>query len=93
MQNDSGPNRDEARAWIEVVEPAEAEGLLAEVYADITGRAGSVANILSCQSLHPEALRDHNALYRTLMFGRGSLSRLERESIAVAVSATNGCHY
>ncbi len=46
-------------AWIETTGPAEAEGLLAEVYSAIAGRSGSVAKILRCQSLHPEALREH----------------------------------
>lgn len=80
-------------AWIDTVAPSDAQGPLADVYARIVGRAGSVAHILRCQSLHPEGLRDHHALYRTLMFGRGALSRAERESIAVVVSAANGCHY
>jgi alkylhydroperoxidase family enzyme len=80
-------------AWIETTGPAEADGLLAEVYSAIAGRSGSVANILRCQSLHPEALREHYILYRTLMFSRGALSRADREAIAVAVSAANGCHY
>lgn len=80
-------------AWIDTIPAAEADGQLAEVYARIGGRSGAVAHILSCQSLHPEGLRDHYALYRTLMFGRGTLSRAERESIAVVVSAVNECHY
>lgn len=80
-------------AWIRTVPPPEADGALAEVYAGIAGRTRSVAHILRCQSLHPEGLRDHYALYRTLMFGAGALSRAERESIAVAVSAANGCRY
>ncbi len=82
-----------APAWIRTIAPDEAEGVLSEAYARIAGRSGSVAHILACQSLHPEGLRDHYALYRTLMFGPGELSRTERESIAVAVSATNGCRY
>lgn len=84
---ESGP------AWIDTVPPDEATGNLAEVLAGIAGRSGSVAHILLCQSLHPEGMRDHYRLYRTLMFGRGALSRADRESIAVAVSAVNGCHY
>jgi alkylhydroperoxidase family enzyme len=35
----------------------------------------------------------HVALYRLIMFGQSGLSRTEREAIAVAVSAANGCHY
>jgi alkylhydroperoxidase family enzyme len=80
-------------AWIETTGPAEAEDLLARVYSGIAGRSGSIANILRCQSLHPEALREHYTLYRTLMFSRSALSRSDREAIAVAVSAANGCRY
>jgi AhpD family alkylhydroperoxidase len=32
-------------------------------------------------------------LYRTVMFGPSELTRVEREAIAVKVSAVNGCHY
>lgn len=80
-------------AWIETITPGEATGGLADVLAGIAGRSGSVAHILLSQSLHPEGLRDHYRLYRTLMFQSGALSRADRESIAVAVSAMNGCRY
>ncbi len=52
-----------------------------------------LANILAVQNLHPEALDRHVALYRELMFGQSPLSRAERESIAVVVSAANDCFY
>lgn len=93
MTDDRRSDESRGPAWIRTVPPEEAEGALAEVYAGIAGRSGSVAHILRSQSLHPEGLRDHYALYRTLMFGRGALSRAERESIAVVVSAVNGCRY
>lgn len=80
-------------AWIATVAPEDADGPLADVYQRIGGRSGSVAHILRCQSLHPEALSEHYALYRTVMFDRGALSRAERESIAVVVSAINRCRY
>jgi alkylhydroperoxidase family enzyme len=44
-------------------------------------------------SLHPETMRDHSRMYRTLMFGKGGLSRPEREMIGAVVSAVNRCHY
>lgn len=80
-------------AWIDTVAPEDANGPLADIYQRIGGRSGSVAHILRCQSLHPEGLRDHYALYRSIMFDRGALSRAERESIAVVVSAINRCRY
>lgn len=50
-------------------------------------------NVLASHSIHPEALRAHLGLYRTIMFGPSPLSRSEREAIAVVVSAANDCHY
>lgn len=35
----------------------------------------------------------HFHLYTEIMFGTSELTRAEREMIAVAVSAVNGCHY
>lgn len=79
-------------AWIRLVGPAEAEGELAETYARI-GVRGRVSRIVAAHSLHPPALEDHIRLYRTIMFGPSPLSRLEREAIAVVVSAVNDCFY
>jgi alkylhydroperoxidase family enzyme len=80
-------------AWIHTIGPHDAVGPLGDIYAGIAGPSGSVANILRSQSLHPEGLRDHYRLYRTLMHGRGALPRAHREAIGVAVSRANGCHY
>jgi alkylhydroperoxidase family enzyme len=38
-------------------------------------------------------MRQHYELYLELMRGPGSLTRVQREMIAVAVSAANNCHY
>jgi len=51
-----------------------------------------LANILDSHSLNADALKAHLALYRTVMFGPSGLTRAERELMAVAVSAANGCH-
>lgn len=54
---------------------------------------GRTAHILELQSLHPEGREGHRAYYKTIMFGKSPLSRAERESIAVVVSAANDCFY
>ncbi len=54
---------------------------------------GEVGNILKAHSLRPEVMAAHLHLYRELMFGRSELTRAERETIAVAVSVVNECHY
>lgn len=73
--------------------PEDAAGTLADVYAGCGLKRGGEAHILESQSLHPEGLRDHHRLYRTLMFSRSPLSRAEREMIAVVVSSANECFY
>lgn len=50
-------------------------------------------NILRIHGVHSRTIRLHYDLYVELMRGPGPLSRIQREMIAVTVSATNGCHY
>lgn len=80
-------------SWIEEIEVGEAEGKLAEMYAQLVKQRGKISNILSVHSLNPAAMGNHLDLYMTLMFGRSGLSRMEREAIAVVVSANNDCAY
>ncbi len=80
-------------AWIEQVEESDATGPIAETYRKLIRQRGKLANILKVQSLNPAALDAHLDLYMGLMFGRSRLSRAERESIGVAVSAANRCEY
>ena len=80
-------------SWIQEIEVSEAEGKLAATYASLIEQRGKVANILKVHSLNPDAMSDHLNLYMTIMFGKSGLSRLEREAIAVVVSANNDCSY
>lgn len=50
-------------------------------------------NIIQIHSVHPATMRHHFELYVELMRRRGALTRIQREMIAVAVSAANECHY
>jgi alkylhydroperoxidase family enzyme len=50
-------------------------------------------NILRIHGIHSRTMRQHYDLYRELMYGRGPLSRIRREMIAVVVSAENKCRY
>lgn len=80
-------------SWIEEIEPDAADAELAELYGQLEKQRGKISNILSVHSLNPQALANHLDLYMTLMFARSGLSRLEREAVAVVVSATNDCAY
>jgi len=86
------PDPSKSDAWIERISAEAAEGKLAEAYERIShGRP--LDHILEIHTLHPQSLLDHYALYRTSMFGPSPLTRVERESIAVVVSAANDCFY
>jgi hypothetical protein len=50
-------------------------------------------NILRIHGVHSRTLPLHYDLYRELMYGRGPLSRAQREMIGVVVSAHKQCHY
>ena len=80
-------------ALIATVDEEAAAEELAEIYRHIAGPSGRVAHILKSSSLHPAVLRRHYDLYREVMFGPSPLSRAQREMVATAVSALNGCHY
>jgi alkylhydroperoxidase family enzyme len=82
-----------AMARVKTIAPTVAEGELADVYARVSKTRGQIANILQVQSLNPQALGTHLDLYRAIVFAPSPLSRAEREAVAVAVSATNGCEY
>lgn len=78
-------------AWIEVVGRGEARGELADAYAEAAPWAEE--EIFKIHSLNPVSLKAHVLLYRTLMYGRSGLSRVQREMIAVVVSVMNRCRY
>jgi uncharacterized peroxidase-related enzyme len=80
-------------SWIDEIEVGDADGKLEAMYTELVKKRGKVSNILKVHSLNPDAMEGHLDLYMTLMFGKSGLSRLEREAIAVVVSATNDCAY
>lgn len=80
-------------AWIRMIHENEADTKLKEYYDEIARADVSVDNILKIHSLNPESLRGHYDYYKTLMYGKSGLSRIQREMIAVVVSATNRCRY
>lgn len=80
-------------AWIKMIPEAEAGGTLKELYAAYQEPWGGVDNIIKIHSLNPKSMKGHFDLYAHLMRGRSELSRIQREMIAVAVSAANRCYY
>ncbi len=80
-------------AWIRMIDEDQADGKLRELYARMKGPGGGVDNIMKIHSLNPGSLQGHFEFYRALMRRRSPLSRVQREMIAVTVSAANRCHY
>ncbi len=78
-------------AW---VEDADAEGPLAELYAQIRANSpdGRLPDILRTMSLRPDFLVPILQASH-LHFSDGALSRAQHEMIASYVSALNRCHY
>ncbi|MEP1201586.1 MULTISPECIES: peroxidase-related enzyme [unclassified Tateyamaria] len=63
-------------------------------YFDICqDKLGMIPNVLKAHAFDIDKLNTFTALYNDLMLGESALSKLEREMIAVVVSATNRCHY
>lgn len=80
-------------AWIQIIREHEAVGKLKELYDKLMEPWGGVDNIMKIHSLNPRSMTDHYELYVTLMRRKSDLSRIQREMIAVVVSAANQCHY
>ena len=56
-------------------------------------KLGLIPNVLQAYAFDVEKLNTFAAMYNDLMLGDSSLSKLEREMIAVAVSSINKCWY
>jgi alkylhydroperoxidase family enzyme len=80
-------------AWIPYVPDEDAAGLLARHYERFRQPWGGVDHIIRIHSLNPPSMEHHVRLYAHLMRGPSPLTRVQREMIAVAVSAANDCFY
>lgn len=56
-------------------------------------KLGLVPNVLLAYAFDEKKLHAFTDMYNDLMLGESGLSKLEREMIAVAVSAVNHCYY
>ncbi len=79
--------------YVEPVQPEDAIGAVKREYDAAVRRAGRVWNITSIQSLTPETMHLSMRMYSALMYGPSTLSRAQREMIAVVTSQVNECHY
>lgn len=56
-------------------------------------RVSDTDNIIRVHAVHPETMRHHLDLYREVMHADSPLTRIQREMIALVVSAANACRY
>ncbi len=80
-------------AYIDIVHPEDADGILKKEYEKGIKRSGKVYNILKIMSRSPAVLRDSMRMYLTIMYGKSDLFRAQREMLATVVSQVNQCHY
>ncbi|HSF93846.1 MAG TPA: peroxidase-related enzyme [Thermohalobaculum sp.] len=66
---------------------------VAALFAKCQEKLRLVPNVLVAYAHNPDKLRAFSQMYNTLMLSKGGLTKLEREMIAVAVSAVNRCWY
>jgi hypothetical protein len=79
--------------WIRTIGVDEARGELRRIYERAVARAGRVFGIVRAMSLDPSVLDASLGLYQKIMFGKGALTRRQREMLAVVTSSVNRCHY
>jgi len=80
-------------AFISYIPETAAPENLRELYQRYREPSGGVDNIIRIHSHNPNSMATHYELYRHLMRGPSPLSRVQREMIAIVVSAANHCHY
>jgi uncharacterized peroxidase-related enzyme len=75
------------------LEPAPLTPEMAAYFAKCEEKLGFVPNVLKSYAFDTAKLSAFVAMYNDLMLAPSGLSKLEREMIAVAVSAQNRCYY
>ncbi|MEE9586667.1 MAG: peroxidase-related enzyme, partial [Hyphomicrobiaceae bacterium] len=72
---------------------AERDAFLDGYFAKCDEKLGFVPNVLAAYAFDSVKLRAFIDMVDDLMLGDSGISKLEREMIAVTVSAINHCHY
>jgi uncharacterized peroxidase-related enzyme len=75
------------------LKPEELTPEMAAYFAKCEEKLGFVPNVLKAYAFDMPKLSAFVAMYNDLMLAQSGLSKLEREMIAVAVSAHNRCYY
>jgi uncharacterized peroxidase-related enzyme len=84
---------DDAEATALKLKAAELSPEMAAYFAKCEEKLGFVPNVLKAYAFDSAKLSAFVAMYNDLMLAPSGLSKLEREMIAVTVSAQNRCYY
>ena len=80
--------------WLDIVEPEDADGLLAETYELIRRSDGSVHNLYKAMSLRPEPIRWADGHYRAVLHNsENALPEWFLELVATMVARLASCAY
>jgi len=87
--------RPSSAANLSVIEEAEADGEVAELYRRYRSHFArpAVPGIVKCFATHPPLLRHMLGLAESFLFVDGALMRRHKEMIATLVSSRNSCPY
>jgi hypothetical protein len=86
------------RAWVPMVEPGSAEGMLKRMYDELETSVGFVFNVARSLTAVPEAVRDFFSAFLPNYsthgpVASGGLNRTQVELLASSTSAWNDCFY
>jgi len=87
------PDHVHALPGVPVPERAEVSEATGRYWDKCVEKLGLVPNVLRAYSFDDRKLAGFTTLYNELMLGESGLSKLEREMVAVVVSAANRCFY
>jgi uncharacterized peroxidase-related enzyme len=87
------PAADDAPVIALDLPPAKLSPAMEAYFKKCQDKLGFVPNVLLAYAFDNAKLESFVAMYNDLMLGDSGLSKLEREMIAVAVSAQNRCYY
>jgi uncharacterized peroxidase-related enzyme len=85
--------QEEAPTALDLGPQAELDGALAAYFDKCLEKLGFIPNVLRAYAFDVVKLKSFIDMVDNLMLADSGLSKLEREMIAVAVSAVNHCHY
>lgn len=87
------PDHVHALPGVPVPERSEVSEATGRYWDKCVEKLGLVPNVLRAYSFDDRKLAGFTTLYNELMLGESGLSKLEREMVAVVVSAANRCFY